>query len=158
MAGGAGITATREGLTKRQRIVFSAYLRLWLNGPICIDHGDCLGGDEEAHKIAMRIPGMFIRIHPPTDEKLRAFCKSHWIAPPKPYLERNKDIVNNTNFLIALPGGFTEEKRSGTWSTVRYAMKQKKNIHIIYPSGEIEYRTPLFNMLVDAPMRLEKLI
>ena len=39
-----------------------------------------------------------------------------------PYLERNKNIVNAVDFIIAAPDG-PEKVRSGTWSTVRYAKK-----------------------------------
>jgi predicted Rossmann fold nucleotide-binding protein DprA/Smf involved in DNA uptake len=69
-----------------------------------------------------------IIIHPPTDNKLRAYCKSDNYTQPKSYLERNKDIVNSCEQLIACPLTQEEELRSGTWATIRYARKTNKHI------------------------------
>jgi len=44
---------------------------------------------------------------------------SEQIPAPKPYLTRNKDIVRDTEMLVAAPADETEVIRSGTWSTVR---------------------------------------
>lgn len=35
-----------------------------------------------------------------------------------------------------------EETRSGTWSTVRYALKMQRRTAIIWPSGRLEPRGP----------------
>ena len=55
----------------------------------------------------------------------------------KPYLDRNKDIVDETNILMACPNKAEEVQRSGTWSTVRYARKVGKAVLIVYPSGKM---------------------
>ena len=93
-------------------------------------HGDCVGGDELFHTILndeLRLRNQVV-IHPPTNETHRAFCKGRVIRvilPAKPYLIRNKEIVNSSKILLALPKDRErEEKRSGTWATVRYARKQ----------------------------------
>lgn len=97
-----------------------------------VHHGDCVGADAEFHDIAW---GMcFIIVHPPIEDMYRAFC----IAPdktlePRPYLARNKDIVNQSDILIAAPNTLVEEWRSGTWSTVRYARKMGKPVIILDP-------------------------
>jgi len=47
---------------------------------------------------------------------------------PTPYLSRNRAIVDETEMLIATPAEFTEQQRSGTWSTVRYARACGKKV------------------------------
>ena len=46
--------------------------------------------------------------------------------PQKPYLERNRNIVDNTTMLVAFPNNNKELLKSGTWSTIRYAKKRNK--------------------------------
>ena len=86
-----------------------------------LHHGDCLGWDESCYWICNHF-GITTVAHPPTNDGNRAFTKSTTILTPKPYLDRNKDIVNAVEYIIAAPGG-PEKQRSGTWSTVRYAKK-----------------------------------
>ena len=71
-----------------------------------------------------------IVIHPPTNPKNRAYCGSLkedddiWRMPEKSYLARNKDIVDQSETMIALPIDPNREiLRSGTWAAVRYARK-----------------------------------
>ena len=73
---------------------------------------------------------MSIIIHPPKDDKLRAFCKSENIMKQYDYLKRNKNIVNGCNILIACPIDNKPVLRSGTWSTIRYAEKINKKVMI----------------------------
>jgi hypothetical protein len=84
-------------------------------------HGDCVGADAEAHVIAT-VLGFETVVHPPKNEKLRAFCKGDLILEPRDYLARNHQIIDATDLLFAVPDG-PETKRSGTWSTIRYARK-----------------------------------
>jgi predicted Rossmann fold nucleotide-binding protein DprA/Smf involved in DNA uptake len=55
----------------------------------------------------------------------------------KPYLKRNKDIVRGTELLLATLAEASEQHRSGTWSTVRFARKQGRAIWLIQPDGVI---------------------
>ena len=82
-------------------------------------HGDCVGWDHIAWGFANAYGAKTVA-HPPDIDTFRAFTKSNIVLPPKPYLDRNKDIVNSVDFLIAAPDG-PEKVRSGTWSTIRYA-------------------------------------
>ncbi len=52
---------------------------------------------------------------------------------------RDKDIVNPAERMIAAPAGTTEELRSGTWATIRYARKKKVPLSIVWPDGTISY-------------------
>jgi hypothetical protein len=53
----------------------------------------------------------------------RTFKAAADVRGPKPYLNRNRHIVRETALLIAVPNELTEQPRSGTWSTVRYAQR-----------------------------------
>lgn len=132
-----GFTGTQVGMTWRQRQT----LRRLLPWGKDFHHGDCVGSDAQAHDIA-HFQGLLITIHPPENLSKRAFKSAHTILPPKPYLDRNKDIVDACEVLIATPSGKDELLRSGTWSTVRYARKLGKHILIIFPDGKIKKDPP----------------
>lgn len=137
----AGFTGTREGMTDEQQ----AALREMLALSDVLKHGDCQGADEEAHNIMLALGrglvSKFIEIHPPYHIEMRAWCNgANQVFKPRPYLERNQDIVKSSTVLIAAPKGFEEEERSGTWSTVRYAKSCGKPIRIIFPDGKVERR------------------
>lgn len=139
-----GFTGTREGLTKHQREILSS-LFLQSKRITELHHGDCTGADEQAHFLALARGTIKVVVHPPDDDKYRAFASETQrvfplvcieVREPKPYLERNRDIVDETEKLIACPIGVVEKLRSGTWSTVRYALKQNKRVFVIYPAPE----------------------
>lgn len=131
-----GMSGSRDGITKKAEDTLKKFLN---NTKIDeVHHGDCIGADKIFHDIC-HDKNLKIIIHPPNDNKLRAFCKSEYILLPKPYLERNKDIVDCIDILIAFPSSETEILRSGTWSTIRYARKKNKKILIIYPNGTESY-------------------
>lgn len=123
-----GITGSREGMTygQRQRVeaLISDYSPRgqFANGaPILFHHGDCVGVDAQAHELASHW-GLVTVAHPPTVSRLRAYCKADIIHYPKPYLQRNRDIVNAVQFLIVVPSGAEDQQaRSGTWATKRMA-------------------------------------
>lgn len=126
-----GFTGTRQGMTERQfDRVASLLYRLWQDeGAHTVHHGDCVGADEEFHQIAMDF-GLHTVIHPPTDPEHRAFCDADEAREPKPYLERNTDIVLASDKLIATPKEMNEVLRSGTWATIRRA-RTHDTAHII---------------------------
>jgi hypothetical protein len=102
-------------------------------------HGDCIGADDQAGNLAIEL-GYTIVTHPPTNESKRAFADYDIELPRKPYLERNHDIVNQTDHLIAAPKEMDEQVRSGTWATIRYAEKKMKDLTIIFPDGSVNTR------------------
>lgn len=97
--------------------------------------GDCIGADKEFHEL-VKLRGLLSIGHPPIDDSKRAYCDFDEELPPEEYLIRNKIIVNSSNWMIFGPKGYKEELRSGTWSTVRYARKIKKNGFIVWPDGK----------------------
>lgn len=130
-----GFTGTQVGMTGDQSATVMRYLTSEGIGEI--HHGDCIGADAQAHEIS-RLCKMRVVTHPPDNPSKRAWCEGDASYSPKPYLARNRDIVNNTDYLIATPRGTAEEVRSGTWATVRYALKAHKLVVIIWPNGQLE--------------------
>lgn len=126
-----GFTGTQRGMTMAQKY---ALRNLLTNGEGEFHHGDCIGSDAEAHGIATCL-GYCCVIHPPTNSSKRAWCNAWVMRPMMPYLKRNHNIVDETAALIATPGEFEEQLRSGTWATVRYARKLGRKVFLILPDG-----------------------
>ena len=101
-----------------------------------LHHGDAVGADHLAHEMASEL-GYDVIVHPPRYHSMRAFCESGNIVmtmPEKPYLARNRDIVDAVSLLVAMPvDPDREERRSGTWMTVRYARKTGIPVVMVRP-------------------------
>ena len=130
-----GFTGTQKGMTEAQKKTFTEIISQYTS--LEFHHGDCIGADEEAHKIVLKTKKAVITIHPPDDSIKRAFCSGDKVLPPFPYLTRNKHIVQNSDYLIATPKEDKEVLRSGTWSTIRYAKKLGLQVMIIFPDGGV---------------------
>ena len=124
-----GFTGTKEGMTDQQALVLYDILKgLEISEA---HHGDCVGADSEFHVMCIDL-GIPVHIHPPTNSYARAFCENAAkVHPKKPYLERNKDIVNVSDAMFATPKENEEQLRSGTWATIRYTRKTGKKLTII---------------------------
>jgi hypothetical protein len=154
-----GFTGTHHGSTQAQRITLRALLMEIREKLVAVNsldrdefhHGDCVGADSQAHTIAWEV-GYHITVHPPTLTKNRFFAtagpppqsissiavlQKFEVLYPKPYMVRDKDIVDGAARMFATPAGTTEELRSGTWATIRYARKKKVPITIIWPDGTV---------------------
>jgi hypothetical protein len=131
-----GFTGTRNGMSENQKKTFEFIISTI---PILrFHHGDCVGADEDAHNIVLEYRKTYqveIIVHPPEN---RDYCKVNRdeydeIKKPLSYSERNKNIVDSSDILIACPNTLYETTRSGTWSTVRYARKKKVPVIILEP-------------------------
>lgn len=131
-----GFTGTQLGLVWKQKSTLKSVLEKLRPVFSKFHHGDCIGADKQANDLARELNYRIVS-HPPSNEKKRAFCEADQVLPPKEYLARNHDIVNCSQVLIACPKESQEVVRSGTWSTIRYARKMKKDIIIIYFDGTI---------------------
>jgi hypothetical protein len=127
-----GFTGTQRGMTELQMAALRAVLRQFEPGEF--HHGDCIGADDEAAQVAALLEYTVHR-HPPTDPSKRAYAPYDVEWPAKPYLVRNQEIVDASEVLIAAPKSKTEEVRSGTWATIRYARKLGRDLYIIWPNG-----------------------
>jgi hypothetical protein len=126
-----GFTGTQIGMSKRQLGLFEAFL---LNVTE-FHHGMCIGADAEAHELVRRFsPLTIIHGHPglrdvgDRNRSKRANVTVDVLHPEAPFLERNRTIVNLSTILIAAPSTDHEVLRSGTWATIRYAHKLKRNV------------------------------
>lgn len=125
-----GFTGTQIGMSQHQKEQFVVLL-MDLQ-PTEFHHGDCIGADDDAHAIVKEFfPDVKIHIHPPSNTQKQAFNSGDIHNVPKPYLDRNKDIVSETHVLIGVPKEDEEQLRSGTWSTIRYAKKLKREVYIL---------------------------
>jgi len=129
-----GFTGTREGMTDEQKSKVSEILK-----DFDIEeahHGDCVGADSDFHEM---LDENVIHIHPPKNESKRAFCEGGIVYSGRPYLVRNRDIVNSSDILIATPKDMKEHFRSsGTWATIRFARHRKIPIYIVWPDGTLK--------------------
>lgn len=133
-----GMTGTREGMTKAQKRVFRKALKDSFRRGAELHHGDCIGSDADANKMAAKA-GYKTVAHPPDRDKYRAFCESDQIRKPYPYITRDRNIVREVFAMIATPKSKEEEMRgSGTWATIRWARRCKKRLLIIWPDGTFE--------------------
>lgn len=131
-----GFTGTRQGMTEFQKRWFKDYLDS--HHTLAFHHGDCVGADADAHKIAY-VKWIDIVIHPCTLSDQRAFCEgARLVHPPLPPLRRNQNIVNSSTRMIAMPSSNHEELRSGTWATIRYARRLGKPLVVVGPKGVLE--------------------
>jgi hypothetical protein len=128
-----GFTGTRVGMTNAQ---WQEVLG-WLGDmhPGTFHHGDCKGADAQAHDIARDL-GWYIVVHPPSDDRHRAFCDGDEIREPKPYLDRDRDIAGETAELIAAPATAVRVPGSGSWFTIGYARQIGKPVRITVPGSE----------------------
>lgn len=133
-----GFTGTRRDLSAAQTDALIVTLISLALDAVEVHHGMCVGADDEFHNMVRNLyPAIRIVGHPPEDRKFFAPAECDVMWSPKPYLERNKNIVHKCDVLIACPNG-PEKQRSGTWATIRAARSSHKTVHIIWPSGIVE--------------------
>lgn len=137
-----GFTGTQKGITSDQRerllYVFGilSYSSLGVDPILEFHYGDGIGADAQAAKLASSF-GFKLVVHPPMDERKRAFVPADKELEARSFLERNHRIVRLTEFLIATPDSFEEKQRSGVWATVRYARRNESKILLIFPDGSM---------------------
>ena len=136
-----GFTGTRGGMTTEQHRSFIA----WIRDAAATEfhHGCCIGSDADAAEVASSRDLGFARprivAHPPINNSKVSATEQMFAdetRPPLDYLTRNRNIVDACDVLLACPKG-PEERRSGTWSTIRYARKCGKRVVIFWPNGEV---------------------
>jgi hypothetical protein len=100
-------------------------------------YGDCTGADYELFQLAKTLRIKTI-CHPPDTPAYRMFTVGDEIRETGPYLVRNMQIVNESDYLVACPREEQEVARSGTWMTVRYARNMGRTVVLLYPGGGID--------------------
>jgi hypothetical protein len=104
-----GFTGTREGMSDCQIHQFERIVLALSYNLLEFHHGDAAGADRQARDLISGSFSRYIEIvaHP---------------AGPDP-LARNREIVAESDILIAAPLTDKETIRSGTWATIRYARR-----------------------------------
>lgn len=118
-------------------------------------HGDCVGADAQFHRLVRKYddtaweaqypeccrsptPHLVIVVgHPPVNDALRAFCDFDALHDPRPFMERNRAIVEASDLMIAAPHEAGEQPRGGTWGTIRIARSLGKPLALLLPDGTI---------------------
>jgi hypothetical protein len=125
-----GFTGTHKGACLAQLEELSPKLQALKDAGFDeFHHGMCIGADEQAARIA-KVIGFRVVAHPglARDPKNMLY-RSEWdgndeVREAKPFIERDHDIVDETEVMLATPLTCAEQVRSGTWTTIRYAKKQ----------------------------------
>src|SRR5271156_6511042 len=120
-----GFTGTQKGAHLTQLAIVEEKLKfLREEGFDEFHHGACIGADEQVAKIAKEL-GFKVVAHPglgkdPANLQFRSdWSGSDETLEAKPYIDRDHDIVDATELMIATPLTYGEQTRSGTWTTVR---------------------------------------
>jgi hypothetical protein len=137
-------TGTRAGMTDNQKRELWEFLQA--EKPTWAYHGNCIGADNDFHVEllsyrAINKPWIYIEVYPCDIIQQQADCcgTADIINPIERPLVRNRMMVDRCDVLIACPRTMTEELRSGTWATIRYARKLKKRIVFLRPDvSELE--------------------
>ncbi len=135
-----GFTGTREGMTDKQKIRLMQEV-LFIHRYDGIEeahHGACAGADHQFHDLLAWMIGKHrLILHIPTNMSMvpgvLLQLPDSQKKKPKPYLERNKEIVRMSDHLIACPAQAKEIQRSGTWATIRHADKMGRKITLLTP-------------------------
>lgn len=132
-----GFTGTRAGMTPEQKAQLRTRLaEIKAEHPnATFHHGQAVGADEEAAQIASDL-GYHVVAHPSVlqaQTSSRTDLNAESRAPKAP-LVRNRDIVSESDVVLATPRTPREELRSGTWATIRHAGKTGVPVERIYPS------------------------
>lgn len=138
-----GFTGTHKGASTTQLAIARAKLvALQAQGFGEFHHGLCIGADEQVAKIAKEL-GYRVVAHPGlAKDPNNLLYRSDWSGSDetreaKPFIERDHDIVDETEVMLATPLTYEEQVRSGTWTTVRYAKsrgrKDGETLFVIKP-------------------------
>jgi hypothetical protein len=125
-----GFTGTHNGMQAVQlKALVDKLVFLKEEGFDEFHHGWCIGSDEQA-AIAAKSIGYRIVAHPGlAKDPKNMLYRSEWnendeVREAKPFINRDHDIVDETEIMLATPLTWEEQTRSGTWTTIRYAKKQ----------------------------------
>lgn len=138
-----GFTGTSSGMTPQQ---LATVRRLFMEMRLMhLHHGDCIGADAQAHYLAREL-GAYITVHPPSNDKLRAFCPGGEGRKPVGYLTRNRHIVaEGIDGLVVAPKDYQQPKNlrgQGTWTTLGYARQAGRRVWIVFPDGTYTSENP----------------
>ena len=130
-----GVTGSREGPVTEEQARAAVSLLDYLyreRHAFYLHHGDCVGAD--AFMAEAERGRYWVISHPSVNDRFRAHAYADETREPKRYLERNRDIVDSSDIVIALPG-WSQDRTGGTWYTIKYARSIRRELIILYPDG-----------------------
>jgi hypothetical protein len=136
-----GFTGSRYGMTNAQTLHVHMLLGdLKYAGALQASHGMCEGADAQFHAMA-RALGYFIVGCPGVTKTGAPYKRAvgldcDLVMPEKPFLVRNRNIVKESDVVIAAPP--VKQERwigSGTWATIRYARMLERVLILLWPDG-----------------------
>jgi hypothetical protein len=133
-----GFTGTRSGMSVAQH---GWCKRLLTQGkPSVFRHGGAYGADTQVHAIHrdQRVPGRVI-VYPADAKRHALFINQQnvQVNDIREPLTRNLDIVGSSAFIIGTPHTQHEIIRSGTWHTIRAALRAEKPTLVLWPNGQM---------------------
>jgi hypothetical protein len=135
-----GFTGARAGMTPAQAHAVDALLGRIAEShptrPLCGLHGDCIGADADFDAICKR-RAIAVKIRPASIAGMRAGCDSEALAEPRPPLVRNREIVADSELLLACPRTREEVPRSGVWATIRAMRRTGRPLYLVAPDGAL---------------------
>lgn len=127
-----GMTGTRNGMNKFQAL--NAFKLIKFFDPNELHHGAAIGADAQCHEITMLLNIRAIA-HRPSKTEFMAPCKGAINRSPKPYLVRDRDIVNESKLMLSFPKEeWTGYNKGGTAYTTKYSLDREVPIIIITPT------------------------
>jgi hypothetical protein len=129
-----GVTGTREGANEQQLLEVIKFMESLGSGHE-LHHGDCKGVDIQVAAVA-KVLGWRIVCHPPKTTEQQGYFGGDEMRKPLGYLQRDRNIVNETEILIVVPLQNQWQPKGGTWYTHDYAKKKNKPVTVFYP-GEL---------------------
>lgn len=109
-----------------------------------LHHGACVGADEQFVDEVKKTVPYRIEAHPASNVRRDLISElalqlSDVVWANHPALKRNVEMVSLSDVLVACPAEFLEQRRSGTWATIRAARKACKPIAIVEPKGSLRW-------------------
>ncbi len=135
-----GFTGTQNGMTPAQAVGVAQFLGQ--HSRFVGHHGVCIGADVHFDGLARAALGFDHMIMYPMKfagpkRGLVPASPGDIMLPERPPLVRNEDIAKACDVLLATPKEDHMVLRSGTWTTVRYALALHKPVFIVIPNGAV---------------------
>lgn len=145
-----GVTGTKAGATPQQLLasfeLIEAVVKEHGVKRVRVHQGLCIGFDEQiTRRVKEYWPNLIICGHPPLNESRMAdiadLCT--YLKPPGEYLARDRDIVHHSpELIIGAPRNYKYQSHgSGTWYTLRFAAKLKREARVVFRDGSVKNAT-----------------
>ena len=133
-----GFTGTREGLTFLQRRTLKELVKRITEGSDVLEHdivflhGSAVGADSSFHVMCL---GHRREVYPSTRTKKVLSGMKTIVRPARPSLERNRNIVDSSDMVIACPK--KDAEGGGTVFTMGYAIETGVRLVVILYDGSM---------------------